>query len=105
MSRLLDDPAAAIAWGREAGLADPAAAHRELTALAAHGLTFDLIDSLCERLAALLPAASDPDRVLVSLERFIAAVRSPLSTATLFGRDPESLGVLVAIFSASPFLA
>lgn len=105
MSRLLDDPAAAIAWGREAGLADPAAAHRTIAALAAHGLTFDLVDSLCERLAALLPAASDPDRVLVSLERFIAAVRSPLSTATLFDRDPESLGVLVAIFSASPFLA
>ncbi len=105
MSRLIDDPAAAIAWGREAGLTDPAAAHRALTALAAHGLTFDLIDSLGERLAALLPAASDPDRVLVALERFIAAVRSPLSTATLFDRDPESLGVLVAIFSASPFLA
>ena len=105
MSRLLDDPIAAVAWGRAASLADPAAAHRAIAALAAHGLTFDLVDSLCERLAALLPAASDPDRVLVSLERFIAAVRSPLSTATLFDRDPESLGVLVAIFSASPFLA
>jgi glutamate-ammonia-ligase adenylyltransferase len=102
---LLDDPAAAIAWGRAVGLADPTVAPRTIAALAAHGLTFDLVESLCERLATLLPAASDPDRVLVALERFVAAVRSPLSTATLFDRDPESLGVLVAIFSASPFLA
>ena len=105
MSRLLDDPAAAAEWGRRVGLADPAAAHRTIAALAAHGLTFDLVTAICDRLAGLLPAASDPDRVLVALERFVAAVRSPLSTATLFDRDPESLGVLVAIFSASPFLA
>ena len=105
MSRPLDDPAAAVDWGRRIGLADPAAAPRTIAALATHGLTFDLVASLCERLATLLPTASDPDRVLVALERFIGAVRSPLSTATLFDRDPASLGVLVAIFSASPFLA
>jgi len=105
VARLLDDPAAAAEWGRRVGLADPAVAQRTIAALAAHGLTFDLVESLCQRLATLLPAASDPDRVLVALERFVAAVRSPLSTATLFDRDPESLGVLVAIFSASPFLA
>jgi glutamate-ammonia-ligase adenylyltransferase len=105
VSRLLDDPAAAAEWGRSVGLAEPAAAHRALSALASHGLTFDLVAAICDRLTGLLPAASDPDRVLVSLERFVAAVRSPLSTATLFDRDPESLGVLVSIFSASPFLA
>jgi glutamate-ammonia-ligase adenylyltransferase len=102
---LLDDPAAALAWGRAAGLAEPALARRVLAGLAADGLTFDLVVSLAARLAVLLPAASDPDRVLAAFGRFIAAVRSPLSTATLFERDPESLGVLVAIFSASPFLA
>jgi [glutamine synthetase] adenylyltransferase / [glutamine synthetase]-adenylyl-L-tyrosine phosphorylase len=102
---LLDDAPAAIAWGRAAGLADPAAAPRVIAGLAARGLTFDLVESLCERLAMLLPTVSDPDRVLVSLERFVAAVRSPLSTATLFERDPESLRVLLEIFSASPHLA
>ena len=105
MSRLLDDPVAAAEWGRRVGLTDPAAAQRTISSLAAHGLTFDLVTAICERLARLLPVVSDPDRVLVALERFIAAVRSPLSTATLFDRDPESFGVLVAIFSASPFLA
>jgi len=102
---LLDDADAAIAWGRLSGLAAPAAAPRVIAGFAAHGLTFDLVESLCSQFAKLLPAMSDPDRVLVSLERFVAAVRSPLSTATLFQRDPESLRVLLEIFSASPHLA
>ncbi len=102
---LVDDVEAAVAWGRAAGLTDPATAPRVLAGLAARGLTFDLVESLCERLARLLPVVSDPDRVLVSLERFVAAVRSPLSTAMLFERDPESLRVLLEIFSASPHLA
>jgi [glutamine synthetase] adenylyltransferase / [glutamine synthetase]-adenylyl-L-tyrosine phosphorylase len=102
---LFDDPAAAFAWGRAAGLAEPELARRVIAGLFESGLTFDLVESLTGRLATLLSAASDPDRVLTALGRFIAAVRSPLSTATLFERDPESLGVLLAIFSASPFLA
>lgn len=102
---LLDEPETAVAWGREAGLADPALAPRVISGLAALGLTFDLVEAICRRLATLLPTMSDPDRVLVALERFVAAVRSPLSTATLFERDPESLRVLLGIFSASPHLA
>jgi glutamate-ammonia-ligase adenylyltransferase len=102
---LIDDVAVALAWGQAAGLADPATAPRVIAGLVARGLTFDLVDALCRRLATLLPTVSDPDRVLVSLERFVAAVRSPLSTATLFERDPESLRVLLEIFSASPHLA
>jgi len=102
---LLDDPDAAAAWGRSAGLTDPSLAHRVLTGLADHGLTFDLITSVCHQFASILPTVSDPDRVFVTLGRFIAAVRSPLSTATLFERDPGSLGVLLSLFSASPFLA
>jgi glutamate-ammonia-ligase adenylyltransferase len=102
---LLDDPAAAVAWGREAGLTDPTVAPRVLAGLAARGLTFDLIESMSRRLSATLPSVSDPDRVLVSLERFLGAVRSPLSAATLFERDPDSLRVLLEVFSASPHLA
>ncbi len=102
---LLEDAEAAAEWGRSAGVVDPTLAHRVIADLAANGLTFDLIASICEKLSLLLPNMSDPDRVVVSLGRFIAAVRSPLSTATLFERDPESLGVLLSLFSASPFLA
>jgi glutamate-ammonia-ligase adenylyltransferase len=105
MERLLDEPTAAAEWGRRAGLADPDQAHRSLCGLAAHGLTLDLLAFLCGRLGHLLPAASDPDRVLVAVERLIGAVRSPLSTGTLFQRDPRSLEILLKLFSASPYLA
>jgi glutamate-ammonia-ligase adenylyltransferase len=103
--RLLDDPAAAAAWGRSVGLVDPESAHRALVAFSANGLTLDLLAVLVDRLSAVLPGMSDPDRVLVALERFFCAVRSPLSTATLFERDPRSLQTLLGIFSASPYLA
>ena len=105
MERLLDEPTAAAEWGRRAGLADPQSAHRALCGLAAHGLTLDLLAFLCGRLGELLPAASDPDRVLVAIERLFGAVRSPLSTGTLFQRDPRSLEILLKLFSASPYLA
>jgi len=86
-------------------LDDSAVSHRTGAAFAAHGLTADLIDSLCRRLQTLLPELPDPDRVRAALERFFGAVRSPLSTGTLFERDPRSLEILLKIFSASPFLA
>ena len=105
VERLLDDAAAAADWGRAAGLVEPAAAHRALLGLAGRGLTLDLIGSLLSRLAVLLPQVSDPDRVLVALEHFVGAVRSPLATATLFERDPRALDTLLKLFSASPYLA
>jgi len=105
LRRLLDDPAAAAEWGGRAGLADPAIAHRALVALADHGLTLDLLQWLAARLAARLPGVSDPDRVLVAVERLVGAVRSPLSMGTLFQRDPRSLDILLKLFSASPDLA
>ena len=105
VTALLDDLAAAAAWGRTAGLDDPAVAHRSLTGLAAAGIPPDLLGPLAGRLAVLLPLAADPDRVLVTLERFVGAVRSPLATAALFERDPRALEILLGIFSASPYLA
>jgi glutamate-ammonia-ligase adenylyltransferase len=105
VERLLDDPVAAAGWGRAAGLLDAAAAHRGLVGLAAHGLTFDLLAAVCQRLAVLLPTLADPDRVFTALERFVCAVRNPLATATLFERDPRALEILLRIFAASPYLA
>ena len=105
MERLLDEPAAAAEWGRRAGLADPQLAHRVICGFAAHGLTLDLLAFVCGRLGTLLPDVSDPDRVLIAVERLISAVRSPLSTGTLFQRDPRSLEILLKLFSASPYLA
>ena len=105
MRRLLEDPLAAAEWGRAAGLDDPHAASRSLVGLSVHGLTLDLLALLCTQLSHLLPHVSDPDRVLVAIERFICNIRSPLSTGTLFQRDPHALDILLKIFSASPYLA
>ncbi|MFM7207006.1 MAG: bifunctional [glutamate--ammonia ligase]-adenylyl-L-tyrosine phosphorylase/[glutamate--ammonia-ligase] adenylyltransferase [Planctomycetaceae bacterium] len=105
VARLLDDPAAAAAWGRVAGLAEPAVAGRALAGIARCGVPPDLLAPLAARLAALLPVVADPDRVLVALERFFAAVRSPLAAATLFERDSRALEILLGIFAASPHLA
>jgi glutamate-ammonia-ligase adenylyltransferase len=102
---LLDDDAAAKAWGVACGLLQPEDAGRLLRGIAEQGITFDLLGDLCTRLTDLLPAVSDPDRVLAALGRLIAAVSSPLSTATLFQRDPASLETLLRIFSAGPYLA
>lgn len=105
VARLLDDPEAAAAWGRSAGLAEPAGAARALAGIAQAGVPLDLLGSLAGRLTDLLPTVADPGRVLVSLERFVAAVRSPLATAALFERDPRALEILLGIFAASPHLA
>ncbi|MFM8378870.1 MAG: hypothetical protein ACKOB1_06025, partial [Planctomycetia bacterium] len=50
MLRLLDDPQTAAAWGRAAGLDDPAAAQRAFTAIAALGIPFDLVAEIGEQL-------------------------------------------------------
>jgi len=105
VERLLADPATATAWGRAAGLVDPTAAGRCLTGVARAGVPLDLLAPLVARLAEKLPVVADPDRVLVALERFIAAVRSPLATVALFERDPRAVEILLGIFSASPHLA
>ncbi|MEI6506617.1 MAG: bifunctional [glutamate--ammonia ligase]-adenylyl-L-tyrosine phosphorylase/[glutamate--ammonia-ligase] adenylyltransferase, partial [Planctomycetota bacterium] len=105
VGRLLDDPAAAADWGLSAGLDDPSIAHRAVVALVAAGVPRDLLVSLVGRLTALLPHVADPDRVLVALERFMAAARNPLASAALFERDPRALEILLGIFAASPHLA
>jgi len=102
--RLLDGPEQAAAWAAAAGLQDPAAAHRFLRVVAG-SVPLDLVGSLAGRLAVLLPGLVEPDRSLRELERYLAGVRSPLSAVALFDRDPRSLGILLSILDASPFLA
>jgi glutamine synthetase adenylyltransferase len=103
--RVLADPEAAVAWGVAAGLAEPQAAQRAIAGFAAGGISLDLVATLVARLAARLPTTPDPDRVLATLERFFAAVRSPLAAAALFDRDPRAFDTLLDIFAASPYLA
>ena len=87
--QLLDDDAAATAWGQACGLLQPEDAGRLLRGIAEQGITFDLLDDLCTRLTNILPAVSDPDRVLAALGRLLAAVSSPLSTSSWVGARGE----------------
>src|SRR6185295_11232258 len=101
----LDSPSEADAWLRSLGLADAAHGHANLVRMATSGLTLDLLASICDSLARVLPRMSDPDMALNNLDRFMAAARNPLSLGSLFERDPEALPILLQIFATSQYLS
>ncbi len=101
----LDDEAKAASWFRSLGIVDVKRAHANLVNMATAGLTLDLLANLADQLAEHLPAASDPDRALNNLDRFVAAARSPLSIGSLFERDRQALPVLLQIFATSQHLS
>lgn len=103
--RYLDNPAMAGEWLSSWGLSDPKRGHHNLTRMAVAGVPLDLLAAMCECLGECLPRTSDPDMALNNLERFVGAARSPLSLASLFERDPESLRILAQIFSTSQHLS
>lgn len=72
-------------------------------ALAEIGLTpvpHDLFRRLRSRLDTLLPKSVDPAFVLRSLQRFIAASRSPTALLALFERDDRALSTLLRVLGA-----
>lgn len=101
----LDNPDEAEAILRKWGLEDVRHGHANLVSMADAGLTLDLLASICAQLAECLPHLSDPDRALNNLDRFVSAVRNPLSLGSLFERDREALPVLLQIFSTSQHLS
>jgi len=103
--RLLDQPQVAAEWGRSVGLAEERTAAAGLIAIARAGVPLDLLASLVDSLAGLLPGLSSPDAVLRFLARYLEGVRNPTAAAALFDREPASLGILLRIFDASPHLA
>src|SRR5688500_6561379 len=105
LAALPDDPSQAAASLARWGVTDADRGGRNLAAIAASGLTLDLMSLVCEQLERHLSQTSDPDRVLNNLDRFVAAARSPLALAALFERDLEALPTLLQIFSASQDLS
>ncbi len=101
----LDDEAKAASWFRSLGIVDVKRAHANLVNMATVGLTLDLLANLVDQLAEHLPGASDPDRALNNLDRFVAAARSPLSIGSLFERDRQALPSLLQIFATSQHLS
>jgi glutamate-ammonia-ligase adenylyltransferase len=73
------------------------------SALAEIGSTpvpLDLLRRLRSRLDVLLPKSADPAFVLRSLQRFIAASRSPTALLALFERDDRALATLLRVLGA-----
>ncbi|MFM9116201.1 MAG: bifunctional [glutamate--ammonia ligase]-adenylyl-L-tyrosine phosphorylase/[glutamate--ammonia-ligase] adenylyltransferase [Planctomycetota bacterium] len=105
LTRFLDQPEESFPWFSRLGFSDPAQAHSQLLALAQAGVTLDLLVPLCSRLELLLGRLPDPEMVFRNMTRFFLASRSPLSLATLLERDPESLPILLQIFSTSQHLS
>jgi glutamate-ammonia-ligase adenylyltransferase len=102
---LLNSPQRTAGWLKVAHVADPARGHQNLLNIANSGVTIDLLGSIFRQLQQTLPTLSDPDMALNNLERFMGAVRSPLSFATLCERDENTLPVLLRIFSTSQYLS
>ncbi|MGD9720821.1 MAG: bifunctional [glutamate--ammonia ligase]-adenylyl-L-tyrosine phosphorylase/[glutamate--ammonia-ligase] adenylyltransferase [Pirellulales bacterium] len=105
LHRYLDEPAKAAEWLASLGLTDAARGHENLLRIATSGITLDLLAVICDQLAEQLPRSSDADRALNNLERFVGAARNPLSLASLFERDRESLPILLQIFATSQHLS
>ncbi len=98
---LLDSPDTATNWLKPLGIVDPRTAHANLTRLATTGIPLDLLGTICRQFAEIAPRLADPDMALNNLERFLQAARSPLSTAALFERDPDSLPNLLVMLNCS----
>ena len=105
LRQYLDHPQEAGRWLGAWKLDDVDRAHASLVRMALSGIPLDLLGIMCDQLAEHLPRLSDPDMALNNLDRFVAAVRNPLSLATLFERDREALPILLQIFSTSQYLS
>ncbi|NDH93161.1 MAG: bifunctional [glutamate--ammonia ligase]-adenylyl-L-tyrosine phosphorylase/[glutamate--ammonia-ligase] adenylyltransferase, partial [Planctomycetia bacterium] len=92
-------------WAQAAGLADHDTVRRIVRGWADGRLSPDLLGELIESLGRLLPDVVDADRVLITLDRFLGTLHSPLSAVALFQRDPSALKTLLAIVATSPYLA
>ena len=104
VTHFLGDRSALDRWARGVGLTDGENASQVFKKLVEQELDFDLLRFLIEDLERLLPLFGEADRLLVTLNRFLQAVRSPHATIALFEQEPESLESLLAILATSPFL-
>jgi glutamate-ammonia-ligase adenylyltransferase len=64
----------------------------------------ELLDSILPHLSAALAQAADPERVLVSFERFIARFDDSLTPLQFLATNPRVIEILVVLFAGSQFL-
>jgi len=89
---------------RPAVFADPGAAHRRLRRLAEGSEATQAMAGTLPHLLSALADAADPDRVLVSLDRYLARSRDRPATLRFLARTPRAVQILVTLFSGSQFL-
>ena len=82
------------------GLSDDDDSRSALAEIAMTPVPQDLFHRLRSRLDTLLPNAVDTAFVLRSLQRFIAASRSPTALLALFERDDRALSTLLRVLGA-----
>ena len=83
---------------------DRRTAERCLRRLASGEARSRAVSELLPHLAHALSKAAWPDRVLVSLDRFIGHVEDPLEFLSFLARNPRAVEILVALFAGSQFL-
>ena len=101
LAAVLNTPATVENWLRPLRILDVAGAQESLHRLRKIGLPDDLLAFVLTELEAGLPLLVDPDLALNTLARYFEASRNPLSTGSLFERDPEELQTLLRLFAAS----
>ena len=104
VTQFLEDRSGLDRWARDIGLSDGENASQVFKRLVSQDVDVDLLGLLIKILERILPLYGEADRLLVSLDRFLQAVESPLSTIALFEHEPEALEALLAILATSPFL-
>ncbi|MBN1639854.1 MAG: glutamine synthetase adenylyltransferase [Anaerolineae bacterium] len=82
--------------------AEPCAAHERVLRIVAGSLPAPPLRDFLAHLAAALSTAAGPDRVLVSLERFLAS--SSGDRLGYLARHPRAIEILVSLFAGSQFL-
>ena len=86
------------------GFADWRAAHRRLLRVADDPRARRAFTRALPHLLAALSGAADPDRVLVSLERFVGGADDRLSLLRRLSGSPRAVEILVTLFAGSQFL-
>lgn len=82
------------------GLGNDEDSRAALAEIGSTPVPLDLFRRLRVRLDTLLPKSVDPGFVLRSLQRFIAASRSPTALLALFERDDRALATLLRVLGA-----
>ena len=87
-----------------AGFVDPQAAFRRLQRIARNAPRDDALGDALAHLLSTLSSAANPDRVLISLDRFLGSARGGKGMLRYLAGTPRAVEILVTLFAGSQFL-